>query len=197
MRALFIMYYFEMRNGLQCASVVNNGLRSASMNRCILNIIRKMVQILQEFLVLGRKQGGTLKLVNHKHEDWASIQLLTLPVLNKQTKEKLENALSAWKNFRKDLTWWNGKYLSIFLGLFARIVKVTYFVQVINFRERSYEKIHPHKIDKNNRDSTFSFFWSHACMILFYNMKSNLYNVFLLKYVSNVSIDHYMESVIR
>ena len=133
----YVLFWNE-NNGLQCASIVNNGLRSASMNRCILNIMHKMVQILQQFLVLGRKQGGgTLKLVNHKHEDWVSIQLLTLSVLNKQTKEKLGNALSAWKNFRIDLTWWNGKYLSIFLGLFARIVKVTYFVQVINFRERT------------------------------------------------------------
>ena len=30
---------------------------------------------------LGSKQGGALKLVNPKHEDWASIQLLTLSLL--------------------------------------------------------------------------------------------------------------------
>ena len=32
-------------------------------------------------VILGSKQGKTLKLVNPKHEDWASIQLLTLSVL--------------------------------------------------------------------------------------------------------------------
>ena len=36
-------------------------------------------------------------------------------------------------------------------------------------------------------------------MKLFYDMKSNLYNVLILKYVpvANVSIAHYMEGVIR
>ena len=33
------------------------------------------------WVVLGNKQGRTLKIVNPKHEDWASIQLLTLSVL--------------------------------------------------------------------------------------------------------------------
>ena len=37
---------------------------------------------------------------------------------------------------RFDLT--NGKYLSIFLGAFTIIVKVTHFAQVINFCERAY-----------------------------------------------------------
>ena len=37
---------------------------------------------------------------------------------------------------RFDLT--NGKYLSIFLGAFARIAKVTHFAQVTNFCERAY-----------------------------------------------------------
>ena len=32
-------------------------------------------------VVLGSKQGETLKVVNPKHEDWASIQLLILSVL--------------------------------------------------------------------------------------------------------------------
>ena len=45
----------------------------------------------------------------------------------------------------------NGKYLSIFLAVFARIVKVTHFAQVINFREKAHGKTHPRKIDKNNR----------------------------------------------
>ena len=58
-------------------------------------------------VLLGSKQGGTLKLVNPKHKDWTSIKLLTLLVSFtlprcqvilqwKQTKEKLGNALSAW-----------------------------------------------------------------------------------------------------
>ena len=71
-------------------------------------------------VVLGSKQGGTLKLVNPKHENWASIQLLSLSVLTflfslpscqvifqwKQTNEKLGNALKAWRNFHD--TFWCG-----------------------------------------------------------------------------------------
>ena len=42
----------------------------------------------------------------------------------------------------------------IFARVFARIVKVTDFAQVINFRERTQGKIHPRKVNKNKRDST-------------------------------------------
>ena len=75
-------------------------------------------------VVLGSKQreGRALKLVNPKHEDWVSIQLVTLSVLTflfilprcqvifqwKQTKEKLGNAWRAWRNFRVDLPWQMG-----------------------------------------------------------------------------------------
>ena len=69
-------------------------------------------------VVLGSKQGETLKLVNPKHEVWVPIQLLTPSVLTflftlprcqvifqlKQAKENLGNALSAWSNFHVDLT---------------------------------------------------------------------------------------------
>ena len=53
----------------------------------------------------------------------------------------------------------NGKYLSIFLGVIARIVKVTPFAQAINFRERAHRKIQPRKVDKNNKESTFFLFF--------------------------------------
>ena len=54
----------------------------------------------------------------------------------------------------------NGNFLSIFPGFFSRIVKVTHFFQVINFRKRAHGKIHPRKLDKNNRESTFVCFVS-------------------------------------
>ena len=39
-------------------------------------------------------------------------------------------------------------------------MKVTHFVQVINFREMPHGKIHPSKVDKNNRESAiFTFFF--------------------------------------
>ena len=60
------------------------------------------------------------------------------------------------KEFSRRFDLANRKYLSIFLEVFARIVKVTHFIQVINFRERVHGKIHPRKVDKNNRESKFS-----------------------------------------
>ena len=86
-------------------------------------------------VALENKQGETLKLVNPKHKDWASIQLLTLSVLTflftllicqvifqwKQRKEKVGNALCVWLNFHVDLTFF------LFLGVIERIVKVTHF----------------------------------------------------------------------
>ena len=105
--------------------------------------------------------------MNPKHEDWASIQLLTLQVLNflftllrcqvifqwKQTKEKFKNALSASMNFRVDFTWrkWN---ISQFPRGFCKSCQGYTFCSGY-FRERAHGKVHPRKVDKNNRESTF------------------------------------------
>ena len=43
-----IHYALNGNNGLQCVYFINHGLQSASMNRRVLNIIYKMVQILQQ-----------------------------------------------------------------------------------------------------------------------------------------------------
>ena len=115
-------------------------------------------------MVLGSKQRGTLKLVNPKHEGWASIQLLTLQVLNflftlprcqvifqwNQTKEKLKNALSASMNFRVDFTWRMGN-----ISQFPRGFCKGYTFCSGYFCERARGKIHPRKVDKNNRESIF------------------------------------------
>ena len=42
----------------------------------------------------------------------------------------------------------NEKYLSVFLGVFAKIVKVIYFAQVITFPESTHGKVHPCKVDR-------------------------------------------------
>ena len=50
MRNAGIFYYalfWNGDNGLQCAYFIDNGLQSASMNRRFLNIIHKLVQVLQ------------------------------------------------------------------------------------------------------------------------------------------------------
>ena len=74
----------------------------------------------------------------------------------KTNKKKLGNPLSAWRNFRINLTWQVGNTCQFF----ARIVQITHFAQVINFRERVHGKIHPRKVDKSNRESTFLLFFS-------------------------------------
>ena len=120
-------------------------------------------------VVLVSKQRGTLKLVNPKHKDWASIQLLTLQVLNflftlprcqvifqwKQTKEKLKNALSASMNFRVDLTWRMGNISQFPKGFCKNCEGYTFCSGY--FRERAHGKIYPRKVGKNNRESTFFF----------------------------------------
>ena len=61
MRNAGIIHYALFRNGdndLQCTYFVNNGLQSASMNRCFLNIIHKIVQILQQCFI-GRFREQT------------------------------------------------------------------------------------------------------------------------------------------
>ena len=49
-----------------------------------------------------------------------------------------------WRRF--DLV--NEKYLLIFLGVFVKIVKVTYFAQVINFPKIAHGKVHPRKVNR-------------------------------------------------
>ena len=45
----------------------------------------------------------------------------------------------------------NGKYFSIFLGVFVGIVKVTHLAPVINFCEMAQGSIDQPKVYKNNR----------------------------------------------
>ena len=134
----------------------NNGLQSASMKRHFLKIIHKMIQILQHNLlvVFGSKQGGqTLKFVIPKHEDWASIQLLTLSVLiflfaemssyfsTKANKRKVSKYLTCLKEFL------DGFDLVIFLEVFARMSHILLRLSI-------YVK-GPCKVYKSNRESTF------------------------------------------
>ena len=139
-------------------------------------------------VILGSKQGGSLKLVNPKHEDWKSVQLLTLSVLTflftlsmssyfltKTNKRKVRKWLKREKIFSRRFEMANAKYFPIFPEVFARIVKVTHLAQVINFRERAHEKTHLCKVDKNKRESTFF----SLCFVFQYNSKTNCYCPFI------------------
>ena len=66
------------------------------------------------------------------------------------------------KEFSRRFDLPNGK--SIFLWVFARIVKVTYFAKIINFRKRTHEKIYPRliKITENLRYFCFVLFCFNA-----------------------------------
>ena len=125
--------------------------KSASMNKRYLIIIYiKWYKFYNNHLLvdLGSQKVVTLKLGNPKHKDWASFQLLTLCLdfldyfaemssyFQMKTNKRTNKKWIRWvKEFfhRFDLA--NGKYLSIFLRVFARIVKATHFAQVINFRK--------------------------------------------------------------
>ena len=174
MRDAGIIHYalfWNGSNGLRRAYFVNNCLQSATMNRRFWISYRKWYKFCNNNLsfVLGSK-GGTLKLVNPKQEDWASIQLLNVSLSRKflvyfaemssyfsvkTSKRKVRKYLKCMKEFLRRFDLANGNYLSVFLGIFARIVKVTHFAQVAKFRERANRKMHPRKVGKNNREPTF------------------------------------------
>ena len=125
------------------------------------------------FVILESQHGGTLKFVNpntrtgRQYNCWLSLSLslsinflFTLPRCQvifqwKQNKGKVRKCLKCVREFLRRFDLANGKYLSIFLGVFARITKVTHFAQVINFRERIYDKVHPSKVDKNREPMVF------------------------------------------
>ena len=71
----------------------------------------------------------------------------------KTNNRKVRKCLKCVKEFSRGFDLANGKYMSIFLGFFARIV--TDSAQFMNLRERAHGEIHPHKVDKNNGESTF------------------------------------------
>ena len=83
-----------------------------------------------------------------------SVQLLTLSFVTFLF--TLFTFFFTLRNFRVDLIW----RMVFLLGVFSRIVKVTDFAQVINFRKRAHGKIYPRKVDKNNIESTFLLFSS-------------------------------------
>ena len=73
----------------------------------------------------------------------------------KTNKRKVRKCLNCVKEFSGRFDLANGKYSSIFLGVFARIVKVTHFRQVINFRERAHGKS-SQKVRENLRKFFFT-----------------------------------------
>ena len=77
----------------------------------------------------------------------------------KTNKRKVKKRLQRMRKFSRRFDLVNGKYFSIFLGVFVGIVKVTHLAPVINFCEMAQGSIDQPKVDKNNRESTFFFFF--------------------------------------
>ena len=77
----------------------------------------------------------------------------------KTNKRKVKKRLHRMRKFSRRFDLVNGKYFSIFLGVFVGIVKVTHLAPVINFYEMAQGSIDQPKVDKNNRESTFFFFF--------------------------------------
>ena len=189
--------FWNRNNGLQCAYFVNNGLQDASINRRFWMSYIKWYKFYNNNLlvVLGSTRGATWKLVNPNERrlnvnsiaDSLSLNVLVYFVemssyfSMKANKRKVWKCLKCVNEFSRRFDLANGKYLSIFLEVFARIVKITHFAQVINVHERAYGKIHLHKVDKK------------------LDVKFIYINVLILKCVSitNISIEHYIEGVIR
>ena len=73
----------------------------------------------------------------------------------KTNKRKVKNALSVSMNFRVDFTWRLGN-ISQFPSGFCKNCQDFTFCSGY-FRERAHGKIHPRKLDKSNRESTFFF----------------------------------------
>ena len=128
--------FWNGSNGMQCAYFVNNGLQRFFMNRSFLNIIHKMV-------ISGSQQKGTLKLVNPKHEGWASTRLV--------------------KHRRRRASW-----------------------NKIKSRQNG---------NRQGNNNIRFIFWSHSRS----DWEVIVHSVFILKCVSirNITIEHYMEGVIR
>ena len=166
--------FWNGNNGLQSTYFVNNGLQRASMKRRFLNIICiKWCKFCNNNLlvVLGSKQGDYVETREPQARGLsvnsiADSLFLTFLIyfaemsnyfLMKVNKRKSWKCLKCVKEFSRKFYLANWKFLSIFLGVFARIAKVAHFAQVINFRERVHRKTHPCKVDKNNRESAFLF----------------------------------------
>ena len=130
-----------------------------------------------------------MKLENPKQKDWASTQLLTLSVLTFLLSSSfyfLVSEMLFFNEIKQKKSWQIG---NIFLRVFAIIAKVPHFSCIISFRERAHGKIHSRRVDKNNRESVFYLFW-------FFYMKSVEF-ISKCVLIINLSIEHYMEDVIR
>ena len=73
----------------------------------------------------------------------------------KTNKRKVRKCLQYVKKFWRRFNLAKKTYLSIFLGVFAIIVKVTHFAQIINFGERAHGRIHPRRVDKITENLRF------------------------------------------
>ena len=66
----------------------------------------------------------------------------------KTKKRKVRKCLECVKESSSRFDLANEKYLSTFPGVFARIVKVKHFPQVIIFCEKTRGKVHPRKVNR-------------------------------------------------
>ena len=90
----------------------------------------------------------------------------------KTNKRKVKKRLQRMRKFSRRFDLVNGKYFSIFLGVFVGIVKVTHLAPVINFCEMAQGSIDQPKVDKNNRESTFFFFFFNTAAKQFFTVPS-------------------------
>ena len=68
--------------------------------------------------------------------------------MKKTKQKKVKKCLKCMKEFWRRFDLADEKYLSSFLGAFARIVEVTHFAQIIDFSERAQGKDSPRKVNR-------------------------------------------------
>ena len=119
--------FWNGNNGLQWEYFFNNGLKTLLWRDAFWISYIRLYRFYNNSssVVLRSKQGVTLKLVNSKHEDWASVQLLTLSLhfldyfaemssysTMKTNKQKARICLKCVKEFSRRFNSANGKEIS-------------------------------------------------------------------------------------
>ena len=143
MQTLFIMHSFEMEIMVYNVHILEIKVYKVLLWADVFWISYIKFHNNNLSVILGIKQGGrwTSKYEggpwNPKHEDYASIQLLTLSLnflvyftkmssyfLMKTGKRKVRKYLKWSKKYSQRFDLANGKYLPIFQGVFGRIIKI-------------------------------------------------------------------------
>ena len=131
------------------------------MNRRFLSIMHRMVQVHNNNLSVVFWTPSTR--TERQFNCWFSqsnflvyFAEMSSYFLAKTNKGKVRRRLKCVKEFSHRSNLANGKYLSLFLGVFARIVKISHFSQVLSFQAIEQKKNFTWKIENKKYLHGFS-----------------------------------------